>query len=100
MDKEKITHTLSHFVVCLKHCKSTILKKKEKDYRYLDPNCLIQLFWDETQTQTFGGIIMRCTARSAGPLLQTKDHLDGILRITAPLFNADSLYKTQFTLTT
>ena len=105
VDKKEIiyTHThiykLNHFVVCLKHCKSTILKKKRYRCRYLDTNCSIQLFWDETQTETFQGITMWHTASCASPLLQTKDHLDGILKITAPLLNADSLYETQFTLT-
>ena len=94
------TYKLNHFVVCLKHCKSTILFLKRCRCRYLDPNCSIQLFWDKTQTQTLQGITMWRTASCASPLLQTKGHLDGILKITAPLLNADSLYETQLTLTT
>ena len=102
--KRLYTHTHTHINwITLLYAWNTVnqlyLKKKRYRCRYLDTNCSIQLFWDETQTETFQGITMWRTASCASPLLQTKDHLDGILKITAPLLNADSLYETQFTLT-
>ena len=50
VDKKEIiyTHThiykLNHFVVCLKHCKSTILKKKRYRCRYLEPTAQSNYF--------------------------------------------------------